>query len=270
MRYIEFLDIDTPYSGALGKIEFDPFLAAVASLKTIDGLPLVSHWIDPKPELSITESGATKLRNAVDDSILPSIDGTGPLTKSNLISGQPTFTVTGVGGLQQGDSSDVRADEWSMVAVHNLSVAVKRNDIFGIGLGPAVAEGDLYPGLEINITNSNGDGQIVSREGGSITRRIVRDFTGLGGTACISNVTFSTDLGFSVFKNNLEGFFRDDSDKRPLNQPTFSYLSSRGGGNQATGVFGMAFILRADISRPEYAWARQILLGGLMTRYSIT
>ncbi|WP_417788335.1 hypothetical protein [Stutzerimonas xanthomarina] len=269
MRYVEFLDIDAPYSGALGRIEFDPFLAAVASLKTIDGQPMVSHWIDPKPELSIEENGATKLRNAVDASILTSVSGTDPLNKTTAINGQPTFTVNTTGALGQGDAEDVRVDEWSMIAVHDLLPTVARNDVFGIGGGLATGV-ELYPGLEVNITATNGDGQIISREGGTTTRRIVRNFTALAGTPCISSVTFSTDLGFSVFKNNFEGFFRDDSDKRALTDPTFTYLANRSGNSQALGDFGMAFILRADISRPEYAWARQILLGGLMSKYGIT
>lgn len=268
MRYIEFLDIDTPYSGALGQIEFDPFLAAVASLKTTDGQPLVSHWIDPNPALSIEQNGDTRLRNATDSSVFVSISGTNPLNKTSAINGQPTFTVSTTGALGQGDADDVRVDEWSMLAVHNLPVDSGRNDIFGIGQGPSVTSGDLYPALEVGV-GADGDGQIISREGGTTTRRIVRNFSNLGGIACISAVTFSTELGFGVFKNNFEGFYRDASDKRALTIPTFTYLANRSGANQSQGDFGMAFILRADISRPEYSWARQILLGGLMNKYGI-
>lgn len=269
MRYIEFLDIDTPYSGALGQIEFDPFLAAVASLKTTDGQPMVSHWIDPNPAMSIEQNGDTRLRNATDSSVFVSISGSDPLNKTSAINGQPTFTVNTTGALGQGNSEDVRTDEWSMIAVHDLLPVDQRNDIFGIG-GGGIGGGELYPGLEVVVQGGGVDGQLVVREGGSTTRRIVRNFTGVAGAPVISASTFSTDLGFSVFLNNMEQFFRDASDTRPLNTPTFTYLSNRSGGQQSLGDFGMAFILRADISRPEYAWARQILLGGLMNKYGIT
>lgn len=270
MRYVEFLDIDVPYAGALGTIEFDPWLAAVASLKTLDGKPLVSHWVDPSPAMSIEENGATKLRDAAHDGVMSSVSGVAALQKTNAINGQPTFTATEASTLRQGTSPDVNAEEWTMLAVHDLTPALGANyHIFGIGGGALT--GNLFPNLEVYSSTSNEElTTITVREGETNKRRILRRIPGLMTGPAISAATFSTDLGFSVFKNNMEGFFRDDTDKRPLTMPTFSYLGNRGGSYAALGDFGMAFILRADISRPEYAWARNVLIGGLMSKYGIS
>lgn len=267
MRYIEFLDIKTPFSGALGKIEFDPFLAAVASLKTTTGETLVSHWIDPLPALSIIEAGSLKLRDASSSGVMQTIPGASILQKTNAINKQPTFTATSASGLNQGTSADVRADEWSMLAVVDVPATTGRYDIFGIGSG-AVGSGNLFPGLEVSV-DSGGTQMIISREGGTSERRIVRSFVGIAGVPAIVAVTFSIDLGFSVFKNNMEGFFRNASDKRALTIPTFSYLSNRLNANPAIGNFGMGLILRADLSKPEYKESANIILGGLKTKYNI-
>lgn len=270
MRYIEFLDIDTPYSGALGKIEFDPFLAAVASLKTTDGQPLVSHWIDPKPSLSVSGNGNLFIRDASTSGIYAD-SGSEQLGQTNAINNQPTFTTTNgsVNMVRQNTNQDVNANEWSMLSVHNISEPTTSGprDVFGIGTGSLGAE-FTYPGLRINVTAGNTQ-QIQIPEGGTTAVRLTASIPDVVGVPVVTCSTFSTELGLSVFKNNFQNLVRNEADKRPLTVPTFTFLANRSAGNPAVGDFGMSFVLRADISKPEYAWARQILLGGLMHKYGI-
>lgn len=271
MRYIEFLDIDTPYSGALGTIEFDPFLAAVASLKTTDGQPLVSHWIDPKPALSVIDGNNLHIRDASTTGVYED-SGSQQLGQTKAINNQPTFTtISGsVNLVRQNTNQDVNANEWSMLSVHNISEPTTSGprDVFGIGTGSFGAE-FIYPGLRINVTAGNTQ-QIHIPEGGTTATRLIASIPNVVGVPVVTCSTFSTDLGLSVFKNNFQNVSRNEEDKRPLTVPKFTFLANRSAGNPAVGDFGMAFVLRADISKPEYAWARQILIGGLMSKYGIS
>lgn len=274
MRHIQFLDFETPYSGALGKIDFDPFLAAVASLKTADGLPLVSHWIDPFPDLSIIEEGRLRVRDAITNAIHQSISTGNPLPeKTNNISGQSTFSLSQPMGILNSsvvgsDVVSVNKNEWSLISVCNLlennGTANNNQRIFGLGSG-TLGEGNLFPVLEVH-----GDaGTIAIREGGTTERRVFSAVGGTLGQPVIVGGAFSVDQGVSVFKNDLIGLERNEEDARPLTQPDFTFMADRGGSNPALGDFGMAFVLRADITKPEYSAARKILIRGLMAKYGI-
>lgn len=267
MRFVEFLDVDVPGAGALGTIEFDPWLAAVASLKTLDGKTMVTHWIDPSPAMSVVENDQFQLRDAAHDGVMKMVTGAAPLGKSKAINGQPTFTATVASTLSQGSSPDVNKGEWSLIAVHDLTPAISTNyALFGIGGG--ALSGGLFPNMEVT-SDASGATNITVREGGTSTRRCFRIIPDLMSGPAISVATFSTDLGFSVWKNNMVGFFRDASDKRALTVPTFSYLGNRSAGVAALGKFGMAFILRVDLSRDEYKSARDIIIDGLMSKYGV-
>lgn len=272
MRYVEFLDISVPNAGALGVIEFDPFLAAVASLKTVKGLPLVSHWIDPSPAMSIVEDGAFFLRDAANEGIMRSpTDTTSTLQKTNAINGQPTFTADGdISHLLQGSSPNVNETEWSILSVQRLELptgsGITRYGIVDIGDGGL--SGNIFPGLEVTY-NSSSPAQLCVREGGTSERRVVRNMDGLFNTPVLVASTFSIEQGVAVFKNNMETLARNEEDTRPLTMPTFTYLANRSGANKAMGDFGMTLILRADITKPEYRGAANIILNGLMSRYRI-
>lgn len=272
MRYVEFLDIDVPGAGALGQIEFDPFLAAVASLRDTAGQHLVTTWIDPNPSLSIVEDGKFKLRDAASSVIMGTVPGADLLQKTTALNGQPTFEASTPSTIFPNSStypdSYVNAEEFTMLAVHNLTPAAStRYELFGIG-GGNVGTDNLFPGLEVYSNATAGDSFLTLREGGTTTRRIIGAAPGIMGTTAISMVTFSVDKGLTLWwnKDQIEA---EPSDTRPLTTPTFSYLGNRGAANPALGQFGMAMILRADLSKSEYLGARNIILDGLMKKYAI-
>lgn len=270
MRSVEFLNVEIDGAGALGKIPFDPFLAAVASLKTVDGKALVSHWINPESAMSIVEDDRFKLRDAANATVYVSQATSNPLpAHTAAINGQATLSIDQpISILDIGDSgggSGVNADEWTLIAVCNLDATGTNQRVFGLG-GGALDTGSLWPVLEVAST-----GSLSVREGGTTTRRVISTAEGLVGVPVILCATFSTQLGMAAFKNDLQGFVRNADDKRPLTVPNFSFMGDRGGvSNYALGDFGMAFALRGDISKPEYSAAREVLLGGLMDRYGIS
>ncbi|WP_372374207.1 hypothetical protein ACDI10_09820 [Vreelandella venusta] len=277
MRTIEFLNTVVDGAGALGSIPFDPFLAALASLKTTDGKTLVSHWINPEPEMAIVETSRFRLRDAANATMLEThrTSDIAPLpSKTNNINGKPTYTVgvdnanalrnvTGGGGL-----TGINKERWSLLAVCQLEAtngeALNDQRVFGIGTGSLGAD-ILWPVLEVS-----GGTAINVREGGTTTRRVTGDFTGLTGSPVLVGGAFSIEQGVAVFKNNMEGLARNASDKRPLTQTDSAFMGDRFVSNPAIGDFGMALILRDDITKPEYSAAREVILGGLMNRYGIT
>lgn len=269
MRSVEFLNIEIQGAGALGKIPFDPFLAAVASLKTVDGKTLVSHWINPESAMSIQEDGRFKMRDAANATVYINATTENPLpVHTSAINGKPTISVDqaisllGIGG--SGGGSGVNTDEWTLIAVCNLDATGTNQRVFGLGGGTLVS-GSLWPVLEVASS-----GSLSVREGGTTTRRVISTAEGLVGVPVILCATFSTQMGIAAFKNNLQGLVRNADDKRPLTVPNFSFMGDRGGvSNYALGDFGMAFALRGDITKPQYSAAREVLLGGLMDRYGI-
>ena len=273
MRSVEFLNVEIEGAGALGKIPFDPFLAAVASLKTTDGKALVSHWINPDPAMSIVEDGAFKMRDAANATVFINTSTANPLpAKTTAINGKSTITVEQAVSLlsigNSGGGVGVNADEWSLIAVCNLRATNgdpnNNQRIFGLG-GGSLVSGSLWPVLEVS-----GNNNIAIREGGTSAVRAQSIAGTTHGVPLIAAGSFSVEQGIATFKNNLENLNRNESDKRPLTMPDFSFMGDRGGNlNAALGDFGMAFALRADISKPEYSAARDVLIGGLMDRYGI-
>lgn len=266
MRTVEFLDVPVEGAGALGKIKFDPFLAAVASLRTIDGKQMVSTWIDPSPTLNITEGDVMKVRDASGFGILNTHFLSSPLGTSD-IGGQPAFSASEPSTLLQGTAPDVRAEEFSMLVVHDIpKPSNDRYALFGIGAG-SVGEDVLFPGLEIGSDGAD-MAYMTIREGGTTTRRIVAQDEGIFGGPAISMVTFSVQKGVSLWLNSTV-LKEDPNDARPLTTPTWAFLGNRSSNESARGVFGMSMILRGDLSRPEYSYARELIIGGLMKKYSI-
>ncbi|QXX78443.1 hypothetical protein HC956_05040 [Alcaligenes faecalis] len=270
MRYVEFLDIAVPGAGALGTIKFDPFLAAAASLKTASGQPLISHWFDPSPALSTVIEGQFRLRDAAHDGVLIQSGNAGRPAHTNALNSQPTFTVADPASLQILSSPGINANAWSLISVQRMSLpaANTRQDIFGIGAG-SLGENVVFAGMSAETTTS-GTPRLISRQGGVTTPRISFDSTvPIFGATVITGVCFSVELGISAFVNNFASYARNESDKRQLTATTFALWGNRNAQSPALGNFGMSFILREDISKPEYKGAADILLGGLMAKYGI-
>lgn len=270
MRYVEFLDIAVPGAGALGTIEFDPFLAAVASLKTVTGQPLVSHWFDPAPALSTMIEGQFRLRDAAHDGIMRQSTSTVPPKKTKVINSQPTFTASEPSVLQMLTSPGINENAWTLISVHNIAPqqAGTRYDIFGIGNG-SLGDDAVFAGMSVETT-TNGTPRLISRQGGVTTPRISHNPTiPIFGVPVITGVSFSVEQGISAFVNNFTSSASNKSDKRPLTATTFALWGNRTAAYPAIGDFGMSFILREDISKPEYKGAANILLGGLMAKYGI-
>ncbi len=270
MRYVEFLDIAVPGAGALGVIQFDPFLAAVASLKTPSGQPLVSHWFDPTPTLSAVVEGQFRLRDAAHDGVLVQSSNAARPTHTNAINGQPTYTAPEASSLQILGSPGINANAWSLISVQRITMPAvnTRQDIFGIGAG-SLGENVVFAGMSVETT-AGGTPRLISRQGGVTTPRISHDPTApIFGVPVITGIAFSVEQGISAFVNNFASRARNESDQRPLTATTFALWGNRNAQFPALGDFGMSFILREDISKPEYKGAADILLGGLMKKYGI-
>lgn len=270
MRYVEFLDIAVPGAGALGTIEFDPFLAAVASLKTVTGQPLVSHWFDPAPALSTMIEGQFRLRDAAHDGIVRQSTSTVPPQKTKAINNQPTFTTSEPSGLQMLTAPGINETAWTLISVQRMTLPAPstRQDIFGIGNG-SLGSDVVFAGMSLE-TRDTGEPFICSRQGGTTERRITFYPTAqIFDTPVITGISFSVEQGLTAFVNNFEEYITNGSDKRPLTNSNFALWGNRTAAYPAIGDFGMSFILREDISKPEYKGAANILLGGLMAKYAI-
>ncbi|MBW5801202.1 hypothetical protein [Halomonas elongata] len=277
MRSVEFIDTNVPGAGALGQIPFDPFLAMVASLKTSNNQHLVQSWINPDPAMSIVENGEFKLRDAAGEMVLTGpMDGSSNLlSKTTAINGQATLTTetssTIMGDFGAHPEALANPEAYSLVVVHNLRPfdETNRHDLIGIGEG-GIGTDVLFPGLDVYKESTGTESRLAMREGGTTTPRIfaVFDDADIIDTPVVSMGTFSVANGLSLWVNNVM-VASEPSDTRPLTQRQWAFLGNRAGSNYAAGDFGMAFVLRADISSAEYAYARDVILSGLMAKYGI-
>ena len=275
MKWIRrYQGIDIPTAGRFGSINYDEQKETLAMLSLTDGSPFLRFWLDPDPKAgnlqAITGSLRWRSGGAKTDVFATQPGG-----------GVPALTTTGGRSVlktisesrmipEVNYSTMVNPTSWSFWAAARLTHANTDNAILaGIGQGPSVSPGQLWPNIEIYESGTVGVQHVTVREGGTSERRVISPAAVYRNQWVIYGITFSTTSGLAIRRNGIE-VMRNANDRSPLTNPAFALLSNRSGLNPFIGDLGHVFTSDADGSAAEYQYAMRRVEDFLLKTYGVT
>lgn len=276
MRYIDQLDVAISGVTVQGTIAFDYDLARIASLKTVAGLPLVSHWLDPLTALSKPNGVKQTIRDAASTAIYgqsAAATGVAP-TRDTSLNGMPTMVIPqGTPGNFAPEKNSVNLDPnaWSVGGVFNITPTTTDDiTIFSKGDNQSIGVGGLWPSLRVDYLTGSGDRLIVAEVSTSTARAASGYYTDLRGRTVWVLATFSTALGLRIYLNGVL-VATNAADLRPLNWPNVGFLANTTAGTSqpAHGKFGWQMVFRGDLSNSDYSGSRLILDEIVKRKYAI-
>lgn len=276
MPIIDILDADIPDAGGdLGQISVDPLLAQIASIKDRNGGYLIHHWIDPEPSMHVVKGSQLVVSDSFHKTCTwQTLAAGAPVAVTTDFNGKATFyNPGGVVGLMPAGATDGNLPSltaWSLTAVVEVDPGATANaQVFGIGQGPALAAGQLYPALEIELSGALSPRLLVREGGTNAIRAASITIPELRNQRVIVTVSFDTTSGFKFFVGGRHVGITSAVDVRPLTHPTSTYLSNRAGLFNLVGRAGSGFRHGGALGAAENAGALALFTEGLAAYYGV-
>jgi hypothetical protein len=273
MRNVEFWDINVEGTGQYGIVEEDFDLALLASLKTVNGEDLISHWLDPVASLAKADGTRETVRDAATEQIYQQGTSSVAPVRSFALNGQPTLEIDSAKVCTYfplSNAVQLPPDQWSLLSVFETPAESTESMAFvSKGDNVAVAPGMLWPSLRLTRFTDGTDRLLVAEVGTSNVRVGSSFRNDLRGRRIMALATFSVDRGFRLYMNGAV-IGENASDVRPLTHPSVGFLGNTVGGNApAHGKFGWQMAFRGDLSASVYAGALDVVHQVCARRYGI-